>query len=322
MPNQADQSKRLRITRVRGIVVVGAFAVAFALDMATGRRFSAVWGSGAIVASALALVPALRSVAVPTGAYIAIWTGFNVLRGLADAVPWRNATTGLVAGWESRLFGGDLPSTTLQRRIEEAPMTGVTVACATAVYLSYFIVPHVVAIRLLLRARRSFWRYAAATAILFAIGVAWFTLLPTSPPWLAAPDDGSGARRIVSSLVADLGIGSESASGSARSSYAFDPNPVASIPSIHLGVTMLLVPLARGTGWRIAAGAYAAAMGISLVSLGEHYLLDILGGACAALVAWMSMRRLEGMRDRGRARPIAIAVRLSPHSRSRLADPT
>lgn len=49
----------------------------------------------------------------------------------------------------------------------------------TAVHLSYFVVPFAVAAVLLWRDPARFRRYAAATALLFAVGAAGATLLPT-----------------------------------------------------------------------------------------------------------------------------------------------
>lgn len=74
--------------------------------------------------------------------------------------------------------------------------------------------------------------------------------------------------------------------------HSFEPNPVATIPSIHLGVTALLAPLAASRKWRAIAAVYTAAMAFSLVYLGEHYVLDAVAGALAAGIAWVVARRL------------------------------
>lgn len=77
-------------------------------------------------------------------------------------------------------------------------------------------------------------------------------------------------------------------SGSPDSSYAFEPNAVASWPSVHVGMTVVLALLATGAGrrWGIAGAVYALLMGASLVYLGEHYLIDVAGGGVIAMLAW------------------------------------
>jgi membrane-associated phospholipid phosphatase len=179
---------------------------------------------------------------------------------------------------------------------------------ATAVYLSYFVVPHAVAVWLVWRQRDAFWRFLAATALLFLIGLICFALLPASPPWLAG--DGE-IRRTVHALV--------SGGSGASAAYAFDPNPHASMPSIHLGVTVLLAPLARGRGWRLVAALYAAAMGLALVYLGEHYVLDVVAGAMIAALASAMAMRLVAL-SAGRV-PLAVRPLSASAPKRRLARP-
>ena len=53
---------QIGFSRLRpALIVVGSFAIAFADDLLTDRRWSAVWGSGAIVGSLLGAVPRLRA---------------------------------------------------------------------------------------------------------------------------------------------------------------------------------------------------------------------------------------------------------------------
>jgi membrane-associated phospholipid phosphatase len=261
------------------LLVALMFAVAGAVDLATGQRHSQVWGSIALLAGAWALLPAWRRLALSAGAYVAVWVLFNLARAIGDEVAWRDRTIDGVARFESALAGGT-PGEALQRVGAWLPGTPLLEWALVAVYLSYFVVPHLVAVWLLVRRRADFGRLGVAGAALFAIGAALFAAVPTAPPWLAAEGE---LERLVPRLT---GI---EASGRG---YDFDPNPVASMPSIHLGVTALLVPVARPSWLRALALGYVVAMGVALVYLAEHHVLDVVAGAAAAAAAWRLARGL------------------------------
>ncbi|MDP9370438.1 MAG: phosphatase PAP2 family protein [Chloroflexota bacterium] len=299
----------------RVLVVVAAFALAFAVDVLTERRWSSVWGSGAILVSLLALVPRLRALVRPVGAYAAIWLVFNLLRARADDLGWGLASADLVPRLEARLFGGRLPTAILQHALFDPEAIHAPDVLLTAVHLSYFVVPIAVAAVLLWRDPARFRRYAAASAVVFAIGVAGATLAPTEPPWMAAGDDlaggGQPVRRVAEVVLARFGLPLHAgdAAGDAQG-IAFEPNPIASMPSIHLAVTVLVVCVAWGAGrvWRLAAVAYALLMALALVYLGEHYVLDVAAGALAAWLGWIA----SGLAARGSRAHATRARRLAP----------
>jgi len=266
----------------RLLVAAGAFALAFVADLATGNRWTPVWGSLAIVASLLALVPRLRIPAALVGAHAGCWVGFNLLRAVADDAGLGLGPAEAVPRLEARVFGGDLPSASLQRAFYDPGVTRWYDAALILVYLSFFVVPHAVAAALLVRDRSRFGRYLGATAVLVALGLVGFFLLPTNPLWLtgaATGADGGPVDRIVPAVLGG---------GGADAGYSFEPNPVASMPSVHVAVTALLVFLAWRSGrlWRALAAVYAGLMAFALVYLGEHYVLDVVAGLVVAAVGW------------------------------------
>lgn len=286
-----------RLPRISWTVVavpIAAFALAFALDVATDRRFSQIWGSMALAASA-GVVPAVRRAALPVTAYVGVWIGFNAIRAVAD-----DAGLGLVSGsavprLEAGLFGGDLPSATLQRTFLEPMGLGAGHLVLTAIYLSFFAVPHAVATALLVRNRLLFWKTFVALALLFGGGIIAFAFAPTDPPWMAASDDPTLGEvdRLPRLVLGELGVELGRSAGTEQG-YGFEPNPLASMPSIHLGVTVLLAAVAwQGRSfWRWMASVYAVAMGIALVVSGEHYVLDVIAGALLAVAGWTVAGRI------------------------------
>jgi hypothetical protein len=224
-----------------------------------------------------------RTWTTPVGAYIGVWAAFNLLRALGDNVPWRDRWLDVVPRLEAWLFGGKLPTIRLQERFYNPTHFDWFDWSLTLVYLSFFVVPHLVAIVLIVRDRPRFWRYAVASGLLFLIGVICFAILPTDPPWRAAVADAGGqSLRVVNAVLATAHLGSDPGATSAK--HSFDPNSFATMPSIHLGVTALLALLAPRGIWKALGIAYMLAMALALVYLGEHYLVDEFAGGIAALI--------------------------------------
>ena len=260
------------------------FATAFVLDTGTGNQWTALWGSGAILASIVLVFPALRTAVFLGLAYVAVWLLFNGVRAVADESPWATTRLGLVDRLESSLTGGRLPTMWLQGAAFDPDRLHWYDAAATLVYLSYFVVPHAVALILLFRNRAYLRHLLVAVGCLFLVSVLCFIALPINPPWRA-----SEAVRIVPEVLTHTPAGAwlGPIDGSSAG-YGFEPNPVASWPSVHLGVTVILAILAASAGrrWALSGAIYACLMGASLVYLGEHYLVDVAGGAVIAWLAW------------------------------------
>lgn len=294
LPSTAPDRSRIgassyRTDWVRRVaIVLLIFAVAFVLDTVTGNRWTSLWGSTAILVSGLITFPAIRTPLVLGTGYVLLWTIFNVARAFADNTPWAGANLGLALDIESSLTAGVLPTRWLQDTFLDADRLHWYDGLMTLVYLSYFIVPHIVAVILLVRNRLRFQRYLIASAVLFLLSVLSFVGMSADPPWRSTE-----AIRVVPEVLASTPAGTWfSQNSGSGASYAFEPNAVASWPSVHLGITVVLALLATGTNphWRTAATVYALLMGIALVYLGEHYMVDVAGGAGFAVVTWQTSR--------------------------------
>ena len=88
-------------------------------------------------------------------------------------------------------------------------------------------------------------------------------------------------------------------------------NPLAAMPSLHFATSAMARARCspRAVRWRArSAAAYAAVLGFALVYLGEHYVVDLLGG----LALTLAVRRPE----RVAARRCARSARSSSGSRA------
>ena len=264
------------------------FAIAFVIDMATGQRYSSVWGSMAIVGSLVAVFPRVRPTLAAFGAFAGVWVAFNLVRAVADNLPLALAGEHAVASFERRLFGGQLPSTWMQTRWFDRDAIGMHDVLLSIVHGSFFVVPFVVAIIVWWKHRSLFRPLLISTAIAFAIGLVGFILLPTVPPWIEQTDD---VMRIAHVVLADR-TGLTLSSESDDMGYWFEPNALAAMPSVHVAATVLVFLVLRRIN-RVAGaiGAiYALAMTVGVVYLGEHYVLDALAGWAVALAGWWIAR--------------------------------
>ncbi len=195
-----------------------------------------------------------------------------------------------------RVLGlGELPSARLQRAWARHGPRGAEWRALDRVLVwahwSWFIVPHGSLAFVLARDRARFPRAAVMTYAVFDIGAAVYWLAPTAPPWYAAAaateDDGRELR--VRRMMVEYGeMFWRDGWGSLYS--VFGGNPLAAMPSLHFATSVMAAlllaevsPLAGTLGL-----AYTATLGVALVYLGEHYVVDLLAGAALTV----AVRRL------------------------------
>ena len=149
----------------------------------------------------------------------------------------------------------------------------------------WFLFPHSTVAYLLLRHPERFPRGAAQIYATFDLGLIGYWGLPTAPPWYAANegllDDGltPELRRMM------VEYGEEFWGSGWGPLYGFlGGNPLAAMPSLHFATSVMAAhllaetgPVAGTVGW-----AYAGTLGVALVYLGEHYVIDLAAGLALA----------------------------------------
>ena len=274
---------------VRLLLVVVFFAVAFTIDVLSGRQYSQLLGGAAIFGSILTLFPAIRPSVIAASVYALTWTAFNVVRAFADDARLAIGDPSSVSDFEGSLFGGTLPTMVLQRRAFDPEQIQPHDIALALVHASFFVVPFLIAAIAWRRHRPLFNRYLLATAICFALSLVAFFALPTAPPWMSDPGD---VTRITHHILRGSG---ETTADVAVSSAAFwfEPNDLAALPSVHVAMAVLVFLVVGGMArrWgRLVGACYALTMSVSVVYLGEHFLLDVISGWFVALVAWSLSR--------------------------------
>jgi membrane-associated phospholipid phosphatase len=204
---------------------------------------------------------------------------------------------------------GELPTLRLQRALARREAGGrprwrTLDHVLVWAHWMWFAVPHASLAYILVRDPARFPRAAVMTYAVFDVGASFYWLAPTAPPWYVAARAGPAGEE-------------ERCLGAAPSRQALRPevrrmmveygeffwrdgwgplysvlggNPLAAMPSLHFATsTMAALLLAEVGPLAGALGlAYTLTLAFALVYLGEHYVVDLLGGA--ALTA--AVRRL------------------------------
>lgn len=249
-----------------------------------------------------------------------VLVAYDLSRGAATLVG-RPTLWQWQADVDRAMFFGTMPTVWLQERLKMPTPPWWEVVIST-VYMSFFVVPYVVAAVLWLRDRDEWKAFARLFVVLSFGALVVYALLPAAPPWAAArctsvdvaggpaspgcmfssargvPDGGilgamqtarDGANDWVERIVT-RGWGNlhlQSATALIDQGQA-SVNLVAAIPSLHAGMSAAVAAFLWHrvrVGWRPVLVAYVLAMAFTLVYTAEHYVIDVLlGWAFAAVV--------------------------------------
>jgi membrane-associated phospholipid phosphatase len=217
--------------------------------------------------------------------FVAIFLGWEAMRGIAPKTGIAPHVGDLAAA-EQWLFGGHLPSASLQGWIDHGASGTAVDYLATVAYFCHFVVPIGIAMVLWLVDRTQFLRYTTALMGMALATFVVFLLLPSAPPWYAQQHGIiDGTHKIIGSTLP-----------SAISPYynSLNPNPVAAMPSLHaafpfLGFLALRRVYPRGA-W--IALAWSVVVWFSVVYLGEHYAIDVFAGIVTAAMSWAILMKV------------------------------
>ena len=183
------------------------------------------------------------------------------------------------------LAGGTTPTLRLQRALGRPG--GFAWWEKTLVWLHWlwFAFPHGTALYLLWRHPERFGAGAARIYATFDLGLIGYWAVPTAPPWYAAAEGlmEDGRTPELRRMMVEYGEHFWK-SGWAPLYGVLGGNPLAAMPSLHFATSVTAAHVLGETGR--AAGAfgwtYASLLGVALVYLGEHYVVDLMAGLVLA----------------------------------------
>lgn len=226
--------------------------------------------------------------------FLALFFAYELMRGYADKFGLPIHVTDVIS--IERIIGlGGLPTTYLQQLLHHGPASAPdNVATISVVfYFLHFPLPLAVGFLLWIHQRRFYYDFVAALIVLSMAAFVTFLLLPVAPPWWAAQYGYvTGVLHLrdtgFDGLVSLFGFGKNNYLYT-YSLYSISSNDVAAFPSLHAAYPFLAFLFARRAfgrvGWLMAA--YTACVWFSIVYLGEHWVVDIIGGVVYASVAYL-----------------------------------
>ncbi|MGB9182838.1 MAG: phosphatase PAP2 family protein [Solirubrobacteraceae bacterium] len=196
---------------------------------------------------------------------------------------------------------GVLPTLRLQHGFSEPAVINRFERVLVRCHWAWFLVPHASVLYVRLRRPERFTSAAAQMYAVFDLGACFYWALPTAPPWYAArhgrfPAAGDPALRRMM-----IEYGEEFWGDRWTSLYdVLGGNPLAAMPSLHFATSLMgahllseVDPVAGAVGW-----SYAIVLGLALVYLGEHYAVDLVGGAALAEAVRLATPRAAPVADR------------------------
>jgi hypothetical protein len=333
-PDTASAARRRRLTIIRRTAVTVWAVVIVYLTITDGFAFNR---------ELLLLYIAIGLAAASIGRHrmlmvIRDWLPFAVVLLLYDISRGAAKLLGTSTMWQPQidwdrwLFAGTVPTVWLQERLKEADPPWWEVSIST-VYMSFFILPYVVAGVLWLRNRDDWKAFVRRFVVLSFTALAIYVIFPAAPPWAAAqctPGDVAGGPAYPACIYGSpagvpggglLGAMQMSEPGAnpfveristrgfstlhlhvARdlvNSGQMSVNMVAAVPSLHAALTaMVSLFLWRRVSrrWRPLLVAYPLMMAFALVYSAEHYVIDLLLGWALAAVVLAVMSSWEARR--------------------------
>lgn len=343
------RGRRLRIVRWLAIAAWAGFIVYRTVTegFAFNRELVLVYVCSGLAAASIGQGRRILYIIRDWLPFALVLLAYDLSRGAADMI-------GRPTLWEwpvdadRWLFAGTVPTVWLQEQLKQGrpPWWEIGLSC---VYMSFFVLPYVVAGVLWLRNRDEWKAFVRLFVGLNFAGLLIYATVPAAPPWAAArctpadveegpahaacmfrsargvPDGGvlgamqtsqDGANpwieRIVGRGWGNLNMHTASALLDAGQASV---NLVAAIPSLHAGMTAAIAAfLWRRVrwGWRPLLAAYVLVMAFTLVYTAEHYVIDILLGWALAAAVIIALDRYTAWRRARASRAIPPPVHEVP----------
>jgi PAP2 superfamily protein len=333
---EADRTRNRRLTIVRRIAVAIWAAVVVYRTITTGFAFNRelllLYICTGLLAASVGQGRRMLYVVRDWLPFALVLLAYDLSRGAATLVG-RPTMWHWQVDADRRLFFGTVPTVWLQERLK-LPYPPWWEIVISTVYMSFFILPYVVAAVLWLRDREEWKAFVRLFVGLSFTALVIYALLPAAPPWAAArctaadvdggpagpgcmfrpargvPDGGllgamqsthDGANGWVERIVG-RGWGKlnlQTASALIDQGQA-SVNLVAAIPSLHAGLAAAIAAFLWSRvqrRWRPLLVGYVLVMAFTLVYTAEHYVVDILLGWLLTAVVMMALRWFERRRQ-------------------------
>lgn len=281
-PEAADHPGR-RLGRAMIILLVGYLALVLVLIVVRGAYVTPdlFLILAAVVAVGLGRTRLFLRDWLP---FIAILLAWQSMRSLADNLGFTVHSDDIIA-MERALFFGKVPSVELQAWLHQPGSVNAIDLFTAFLYVAHFALPLTVALFFWVVRRPLYYRYITALMVMSFAAFVVFILFPVAPPRFSGA---YGEALPVRDLLNDTFTSLQFAPVTTWLYANISGNDVAAMPSLHSAYPLLAYLFAREV-WRRASLillVYSAAVWFSVVYLGHHYVVDVIGGILFALGAY------------------------------------
>jgi membrane-associated phospholipid phosphatase len=307
----AEQARPARRPRLILIGSVLYLVLIFGVMLWRGISIEPEWVVLALLVIAIALGRG-RTFVADWGPFLILFFAYEAMRGFA-------AKTGFaphdLSGMERAVFGGTLPTLTLQHAFYRSDAVGFQDLVAMFFYFMHFPLPIVVGFIFWVRSRDHYRRYIAALLLMAMLAFVTYLFWPSAPPWwqfqaASTPGGEETVHKILNETVDKL-WGKNYVVTPLYTSL--NPNQFAAFPSLHAAFPMLAAVYAWSRYRWLGVGliAWSAAVVVSIVYLGEHYVVDALDGLLYVIAAAIIVESVTRWRAR-RSPPPAASTPAKP----------
>ena len=212
--------------------------------------------------------------------FLVLFLSYEYLRGLGGklGMPIHDVTS-----LERLISFGQVPTLVLQQAFYHAGQLSWYDFAATMFYFLHFAFPLGLGYLFWVVDRRTFLRFSRALIAMSFAAFVFYLLLPVAPPWKVLPSVVKIIDHTLPSFTDIPGIPVP-----ATVYHWLTPNQYAAMPSLHAAYPLLGALFALRLWGRRAwpALVYTACVWLSIVYLGEHYVVDIIGAVIFAFAAF------------------------------------
>ena len=253
-------ARRPRLLLIGSVVYL---AVIFGVMLWQGISIEPEWVLLALLVIAVALGRGRTFVADWTP-FLLLFFAYEAMRGFAARFAPHD-----LSGMERWVFGGTIPTLTLQHDFYHQGVIGIQDLIALVFYFMHFVLPIVVGFIFWVNSREHYWRFIAALLLMCFLAFLTYLFWPSAPPWYQLHDVVKINQQTVDRLWGNTIV---------VIYHAFNPNQFAAFPSLHAAFPMLAAVYAWRRYRALAVGLVLWSVGVvvSIVYLGEHYVVDAI----------------------------------------------
>jgi membrane-associated phospholipid phosphatase len=283
--------RRPRLLLVGSILYL---ALIFGVMLWQGISIEPEWVLLALLVIAVALGRG-RSFVADWAPFLLLFFAYEAMRGYASKTNFAPLD---LSGLERLVFAGTIPTLTLQRAFYHPGVVGLQDVIGMFFYFMHFVLPIVIGFVFWITSREYYWRFIAALLFMCFLAFVTYLFWPTAPPWWQLHDVVKINDQTVHALWGFTAV--------SPIYHSFNPNKFAAFPSLHAAFPMLAAVYAWQRYKVLALGLvlWSLAVVVSIVYLGEHYVVDALVSVLYVAVATIVVELVSRRRARP-ARPSA-----------------